>query len=308
MSTSVFRAPASEGSRSHLRRRPRGRLLAWAILVVLLVVTLFPFFWMVRTAFVANQAVFTDFSLIPAEPTLINFRRVLGLTTVEESLAAGGTGAKLDFGLYLRNSLIFTGILAVAEVGISASAAYAFARLRFKGRDLLFTVFLAGMMVPAIFGVLPNFVLIRSLGWIDTFAGVLAPYLLITPFAIFFLRQFFLGIPREIEEAAISEGAGRVRIFLQVIVPMSTAPLATLAIITAVAAWNEFLWPQLVGKDENVRLLNVAVATFAQSSPTTSPDWAGLMAAASLQVIPMVVLLLVVGRRVVNSIGFVGVR
>lgn len=289
------------------RRRPR-HLLAWVTLVVLLVVTLIPFYWTVRTAFLANHDVFTDFSLIPKDPTLVNFKRVLGLATVEESLAAGGSGARLDFFLYLRNSLVFTLVLVVAQVGFSASAAYAFARLHFRGRDTLFTVFLAGMIVPPIFAVLPNFVLIRNLGWIDTFVGLVAPYLLVTPFAIFFLRQFFLSIPREVEEAAILDGAGRGRIFFRVVVPMSAAPLATLGIITAVGAWNEFLWPQLVGKSEDVRLLNVAVAAFAQSSPTTSPDWAGLMAAATLQVIPMVILLVAFGRRVVNSIGFTGVK
>ena len=276
--------------------------------MVLLVITLVPFLWMARTAFVSNQTVLTDFSIVPREWTLINFRRVLGLATVEEALEAGGSGAQLNFLLYLRNSLIFTAILVVAQVGFSSLAAYAFARLHFRGREALFTVFLAGMMVPPIFGVLPNFVLIRSLGWIDTFAGLVAPYLLVTPFAIFFLRQFFLAMPQEMEEAAMIDGAGRVRIFFQILVPMNAAPISTLAIITAVTAWNEFLWPQLVGKDESVRLLNVAVASFAQSSPTTSPEWAGLMAAATLQVIPMVILLLVLGRRVVNSIGFTGVK
>lgn len=299
------------------RRRPRptrrsrhrvGRWLAWVCLIILLALTLFPFIWMVRTAFITNQEVFTDFSLWPDHPTLVNFRRVLGFATVEESLAAGGSGAQLHFFLYLRNSLIFTAALVVAQVGFSAAAAYAFARLRFRGRETLFTIFLAGLMVPPIFATLPNFVLIRSLGWIDTFAGLLAPYLLMTPFAIFFLRQFFLAIPREVEEAAIVDGAGHFRIFTGIVMPMSAAPLSTLAIITAVAAWNEFLWPQLVGKQDDVRLLNVAIASFAQSSPTTSPDWAGLMAAATLQVIPMVILLLIFGRRIVNSIGFTGVK
>ncbi|MGV8912065.1 MAG: carbohydrate ABC transporter permease [Rhodoglobus sp.] len=247
-------------------------------------------------------------SILPEQPTAVNFKRVLGFASVEENLAAGGTGAGVNFFLYLRNSLIFTGVLVIGQVGFSALAAYAFARLRFRGRDAMFTVFLSALMVPPIFTVLPNFVLMRNLGWIDTFAGLIAPYLLMTPFAIFFLRQFFLGIPREIEEAALLDGAGRFRIFTRVIAPMAAPPIATLAIITAVTAWNEYLWPQLVGRAPDVRLLNVAVATFAQSSPSTSPDWAGLMAAASLQVVPMVVLLLVFGRKIINSLGFSGVK
>ncbi len=294
------------------RRRPRpstGTVLSWVALVLLLVATLFPFVWMLRTAFTANSDIFSgSMAVVPEDPTIINFKRVLGLATVEEGLAAGGTGAQVDFFLYLRNSLIFTAALVVGQVGFSSLAAYAFARLRFRGRDLIFTVFLSALMVPPIFTVLPNFVLMRSLGWIDTFAGLLAPYLLMTPFAIFFLRQFFLAIPREIEEAAILDGAGRFRIFAQVIAPMAAPAISTLAIITAVTAWNEYLWPQLVGRAPEVRLLNVAVAAFAQSSPSTSPDWAGLMAAASLQVIPMIILLLLFGRKIINSLGFTGVK
>ena len=293
------------------RRRPitPGLVGAWIALTVLLVVTLFPFLWMIKTAFTSNAAVFAGgLSPIPDDPTLINFRRVLGLATVEEALAAGGSGAEVDFLRYLINSLIFTLILVVGQVGFSALAAYALARLRFRGRDILFVIILCGLAIPPIFTVLPNFVLIRNLGWIDTFAGLVAPYLLVTPFAIFFLRQFFLSIPTEVEEAARLDGAGRFATFWRIILPMASAPLATLAIITAVTAWNEYLWPQLVGRSESVRLLNVAVATFAQSSPTSSPDWTGLMAAATLQVVPMLILLLVFGRRIVNSLGFSGVK
>lgn len=292
------------------RKRPAtGTIVSWVVLGVLFFVTIFPFVWMMRGAFTANNNIFApgDY-LIPDDPTLINFQRVLGLTTVEESIAAGGSGQDVDFILYLRNSLIFTAALVAGQVGFSALAAYAFARLRFRGRDAVFTVFLAGLMVPPIFSVLPNFVLMRNLGWIDTFAGLIAPYLLMTPFAIFFLRQFFLGIPREIEEAAILDGAGRFAIFSRVILPMASAPLATLAIIQSVGAWNEYLWPQLVGRDPSVRLLNVAVATFSQSSPESSPDWAGLMAAATLQVIPMIIVLILFGRRIINSLGFTGVK
>ncbi|GIH25063.1 sugar ABC transporter permease [Acrocarpospora phusangensis] len=295
---------------SGARRRFRpGRILAWTALALLLLVTLYPFVWMLRTAFTGNRAIFNgDYSLIPADPTLVNYSRVLGHATAEESIAAGGSGAEVDFWLYLRNSVIFTLAVVAGQVGFSATAAYAFARLRFRGRDTLFAVFLTGLMVPPIFTVLPNFALVRDLGWLDTFPGLLAPYLLMTPFAIFFLRQFFLGISPEIEDAATIDGAGKIAVFWRIILPMSTAPLATLAVITAVFSWNEYLWPQLVGKDEGVRLLNVALGVFAQSSPTSSPDWAGLMAAASLQVIPVLLLLIVFGRRLVNSIGFTGIK
>ena len=187
-------------------------------------------------------------------------------------------------------------------------AAYAFARLHFPGRDKIFAILLTGMMIPPIFIVLPNFVLIKNLGLLNTFTGLLAPYVLVSPFAIFFLRQFFLSIPREVEEAALLDGANRWTIFSKVVVPICKSPITTIAIIQAVFAWNEYLWPQLVGKEHAVRLLNVALATFQQASPSTKPDWAGLMAAATLQTIPMLILLLVVGKKLVNSIGLTSAK
>ena len=127
-------------------------------------------------------------------------------------------------------------------------AAYAFARLRWPGRDKVFVLFLAALMVPPIFTMLPNFLLIKQLGLLNTYAGIVLPFLFMTPFAVFFLRQFFLGITREIEEAAMIDGAGHFRIFFRIILPMSAAPIATLAILTYIGAWNEYLWPLLVGQ------------------------------------------------------------
>lgn len=286
-----------------------GRIAGWGLLILLLIVTLLPFVWTIRTALTPNSSIFDgNYSLIPSHPTLVNFKRVLGLATPEEAEAAGGTGQPLHFWLYLLNSLLFTAIVSICQVVTSTMAAYAFARLHFRGRNTLFLILLTSMMVPPIFIVLPNFVLMNSLAWINTFQGLIAPYVLICPFGIFFLRQFFLSLPREVEEAAMLDGAGRWRTFATVIVPMAAGPITTLGIIQAVFAWNEYLWPQLIAKEENVRLLNVALAVFSQASPSTSPDWAGLMAAASLQVIPMFILLLLFGRKLVNSLGLTSAK
>ena len=122
-------------------------------------------------------------------------------------------------------------------------AAYAFARLKFPGRDKIFFLYLTAMMIPPIFTLIPNFVLIKNLGWLNTYAGIVAPFFLMTPFAVFFLRQFFLGISREVEEAALLDGASRWKIFRQLILPMSAAPLTTLAVLTYITAWNEYMWP-----------------------------------------------------------------
>lgn len=285
------------------------RIIGWALMALLLAITLIPFAWAIRTALIPNADVFNgDYSPIPQRLTDVNFRRVLGLVSLEEDIAAGGTGAKMYFWLYLRNSFIFTGILVLGQVVTSTMAAYAFARLRFPGRDLIFGILLTGMMIPPIFIVLPNFVLIKDLGLLNSFTGLLAPYVLVSPFAIFFLRQFMLGLPKEVEEAAMLDGAGSWTTFRKVIVPMTSAPITTVAIIQAVFAWNEYLWPQLVGQHHTVRLLNVALAAFQQSSPSTRPDWTGLMAAATLQTIPMFLILIVLGRKLVSSISLTAAK
>lgn len=285
------------------------RILGWITLIVLLVATLLPFVWAIRTALTPNAQIFSgNYSLMPDDPTLINFKRVLGLVSAEEDLAAGGSGAQMYFWLYLRNSLIFTAVLVAGQVLSSTMAAYAFARLRFPGREAIFTIILTGMMIPPIFIVLPNFILIKNLDLLNTFAGLLAPYVFVSPFAIFFLRQFFLSLPKEVEEAAQIDGAGHWRIFSKITVPMMRGPITTVAIIQAVFAWNEYLWPQLVGQDHLVRVLNVALAVFQQASPSTRPDWAGLMAAATLQTLPMLIILMIFGRRIVSSIGLTAAK
>ena len=174
----------------------------------------------------------------------------------------------MNFFTALRNSVIVCTLITVGQVTFCAMAAYAFARLRFPGRDKLFFLFLTAMMIPPIFTLIPNFVLIKNLGWLNTFPGIVAPFFLMTPFAVFFLRQFFLGISKEVEEAALLDGAGRWKIFRQLILPMAAAPIATLAVLTYIAAWHEYMWPLVTGDSENVRVLTVALNAFKSSTPT----------------------------------------
>ncbi len=151
----------------------------------------------------------------------------------------------------------------------------------------MFFLFLTALMVPPIFTVLPNFILIRNLGLVNTMAGMVLPYVLMTPFAIFFLRQFFLGINREVEEAAKLDGAGHFRIFFRIILPMSVPPITTLAILTFINMWNEYFWPLLVGTGEQTRVLTVALGVFKSQTPSGGPDWAGLMAATLVAAVPL---------------------
>ncbi|WP_320776364.1 carbohydrate ABC transporter permease [Streptomyces sp. CRN 30] len=284
-----------------------GRIAAWAVLVAALVATVFPFYWMVRTALTPAADLYTDStSLVPQHPTMINFMRVLGLTSQEEAMAAGGSGAQVDFLRYLLNSVVYSGLIAVLQTLFCAMAGYAFARLRFPGRNAVFGVLIAALMVPPIFTLMPNFVLVKDLGWLNTFTGMVAPTVLMTPFAVFFLRQFFLSVPREVEEAAILDGVGAWGLFWKVVLPMSRGPLLTIGLTTTVWAWKDYLWPLLTGREEETRVLTVALGIFQQQSPNVAPDWTGLMAGSALSVLPVLVLLILLGRRLVESLNFTG--
>jgi multiple sugar transport system permease protein len=294
--------------KSH-RRMGGGRIVAWTALIIIILVTLFPFYWMLRTALSTTNALFSDpAKLLPVEFTWGAFARVLGLATPAEARAEGGSGASVQFFLYLRNSAIFSIVATAGQVFCSALAAYAFARLKWPGRNIVFFLFLTALMVPPIYTALPNFILIKNLGLLNTFPGLIAPYFFMTPFAIFFLRQFFLGISQEIEEAAKLDGAGHWRIFFQIILPMSTAPMVTLAILTFINMWNEYFWPLLVGNDEQTRVLTVAIGVFKSQTPAGSPDWAGLMAATLVAALPILILFFMFAKKVVNSIGFSGMK
>ncbi|HEU4512660.1 MAG TPA: carbohydrate ABC transporter permease [Nocardioidaceae bacterium] len=297
------------GQQPTSRRFSWGKAAAWAAMVLIIVVTLFPFYWMLRTALSTNSALATQpGSLLPVDFTWGAFERVLGLATTEEAIAEGGSGASLNFWVFLRNSVIVATAVTAGQVFFSAMAAYAFARLQWPGRDKVFLLFLTALMVPPIFTVLPNFVLIKELGLLNTYAGIALPFFFMTPFAVFFLRQFFFGISREIEEAAMIDGAGHFRVFARIVLPMSAAPITTLALLTYFQSWNEYLWPLLVGQEENVRVLTVALGVFKSQTPQGSPDWAGLMAATLVAAVPIMLLFVAFGRRVVNSIGFSGIK
>ena len=284
-------------------------VVMWGIVGLILVVSLFPFLWLVRTALTDPEEVYRNTTaLFPDNPTLYNFSRALGMVDLQELLARGGSGQTLNFWLYLRNSVIVTATITVGQVFFSSLAAYAFARLRFPLRNQIFFLFLTGLMVPGIVLLIPNFILIQSLGWIGTFQGIIAPTFLMTPLSVFFMRQFFLSQSIEIEEAALLDGATRFTIFLRIGLPLSGPALATIAILTFVGSWNDYLWPLVVGRDEEVRILTVALGLFRSQQQTSLPDWSGLMAAATLMIIPTLLLFLLLGRRVVNSIQYSGFR
>jgi multiple sugar transport system permease protein len=283
------------------------RWLGYAVLALFAIISLGPIWIAVKTALSDSRTLFSGASsLLPSDPTLFNLQRVLGIANPADPRLAQMSYGKIDFFRALVNSAIFT-ILAVGpQVAFSAMAAYAFARLRFPGRRLIFFLFLCATMIPGIVIYIPNFILIKDLGWLNTYQGMAAPYALMTPFAVFFLRQMFLSTPLELEECARIDGASYFSIFFRIVLPYHRSALATLTIITSLSAWNEFFWPLLVGRSESVRVMAVAINAFRQQQAGGTPDWSGLMACTVLGIVPIFLLLLLFGRKVVESFQYAG--
>jgi multiple sugar transport system permease protein len=280
-----------------------------ALTAVLLFVTLFPVYWVVRMSFTPNRQILSGAAtLLPAQATASNYLRVLGFIDSATAVKLGGSGQKINFLRFLFNSLFVSSLVTFSMVLFSAAGAYAFARLRFPGRKALFGLYVSALMVPSIVMMIPNFILMKNLGWLNTYMGIMAPSLLMTPYAVFFLRQFFLGINRELEEAAYIDGAGRLRIFFRIIIPISATSLTTLSVISFINQWNDYMWPLIVGKDERVRLLTVALGVFRSQTPQGNPDWGGLMAGTTLAIVPTMILFVIFGKKIVNSINFSGFR
>ncbi|MGW2567313.1 carbohydrate ABC transporter permease [Streptomyces sp. NPDC001537] len=291
------------------RRTSFGRIAAWAVMGAILLITLLPFYWILRTALSTNTALAAH----PGDPlpvglTAGGFERALGLQSAKEAIAQGGAGGGLKFWRYLLNSVVVSTLITVCQIFFSSMAAYAFARLRWRGRDKVFGLFLAGLMVPAIFTLLPNFVLIKQLHLVDTLLGIALPTMFMTPFAVFFLRQFFMNVPREVEEAALLDGAGKVRIFFRVLLPMASTPILTLGVLTYITSWNDYFWPLMVSYSDSSRVLTVALAIFRAQTPQTGYDWSGLMAATLIAALPMLVLFGFFARRIVSTISFTGIK
>jgi multiple sugar transport system permease protein len=266
-----------------------GQVPVYFVLAILLLISLAPLFVVVKTAVSPSKTFFTEAEkILPSHPTLFNYKRALGMISNEEAIANGGSGADFNFLIALRNSVIFVGGAAFGQLFFSTLAAYAFARLHFPGRKVIFTLMLAALMVPGVVLFIPNFILIKDLKWLNSFQGQIAPFFLMTPFAVFFMRQFFLSIPTELEESARIDGA------------------STFTILTSINLWNEFFWPWLIAKDSSKYPLTVALQAFRSQQPQGGIDWTGLMAATSLAIIPTVLLVIFLGRRVVESLQFSG--
>ncbi len=277
------------------RRRPRRRRRPRAGTVVLTLVTaplaafwLLPLVWAVLTS-IKPEGETTDIPMewFPDEPTLAAYGKVL---------AAGSIGR------WMFNSLLTAGVTTALVVLLSSMAAYGFARLHFPGRRLLFGVTLAGIMVPPQVLIVPLFSEMTTLRLVDTYWGVILPQIVL-PAMVYILMKFFQGVPVELEEAAVVDGASRWRIFWQVVLPLSRPILAAVAIFTFITTWNNFLWPFIVTTDPQMMTLPVGVASVQGSYGLR---YAQIMASAVLAALPLLVVFLLFQRQIVRGIAHTG--
>jgi multiple sugar transport system permease protein len=292
------------------RRSLSAKIFGWVSLGIICVITLFPIYWMLRTSLSSTRFLFEDpTNLFPTHFTWGGFARVLGLQSLDDALAEGGSGASINMARSFANSLIVATVVTVVQTALSAAAAYSFSILKWRGRDTVFFIFVVALTVPGIFLLIPNFLLIRDLNLMNTLLGIMLPQLFMSPFAIFFLRQFFLGANLSIVEAAIIDGANHFKIFWRIVAPLAMPQIVTLGILQFIGSWNDYLWPFYVGSgDEGSTVLTVALGIFKAQTPQGSPDWSGLMAGALFAALPMVLLMVFFGRRIVGSIQASGVK
>ncbi|HET6597237.1 MAG TPA: carbohydrate ABC transporter permease, partial [Anaerolineales bacterium] len=246
---------------------------------------------MVSTAFKPFED-WLSASWIPVNPTLENFTSIFNDKT-------------LPVVKWFFNSLLIASLFTAAILIIDSLAGYAYARLEFPGKNVLFGLLLATLVMPGIMFLIPNYLTVARLDWIGTIQGVIAPGLS-GVFGVFFMRQFFQTLPRELEEAAYIDGAGIFRTFWSVVLPLARGPIITLGIMTFLTSWNDFLWPLLIlGGDRQDLTLPVGLATL---QGQYNFDYGKLMAGALVLTLPVLILYAVFQRYIIRSISMTGIK
>lgn len=273
---------------------PSPRRLRWPsawhlVLIPLALVMVTPLAWMVMTSI---QTPDEARHFPPVLPSGIHWQNYT------EALAAA------PFGRFFLNTSIVTGVTVLGNLILCSLAGYAFARFRFFGRDVLFVAILATLMIPFQVVMIPTFLIMRHLGLIDTLGALILPNL-VTPFGIFLMRQFFRTLPIELEEAARIDGCSRLGTLIRIVLPLSGPALATLAVITFLYSWNDFLWPLVAIQSEEHMTVQLGLSTF-QGAHSTS--WTLLMAGNVMGVLPMLLAFVLAQRQFVRSIASAGIK
>jgi multiple sugar transport system permease protein len=275
------------------QKKSLGKAIWTIALIVLSLLSLIPFLWMISTSLKTRAEVFTyPPLLIPTHPQWENYLRVF---------------QAFPFARYTLNTAFVTITVTVLQTLSSAMAAYAFARLSFPGRDRLFLLYLGTLMIPGVVTLIPSYILMtdKYLNWINTFAALIVPASLGGAFNTFLIRQFFLSLPRELEDAALMDGASPFQIFFQITLPLSKSILAIVAIFAFIGTWNSFLWPLLMMNTPEKQVLTVGLAAMQGRWNTRWPE---LMAGTLMSTAPIILLLVLFQNYVEEGLSFTGIK
>lgn len=273
------------------RRVPYARLAVYAALVALSIIFITPFVWMISTSLKTGpSSIASPPQWIPDPFVWSNYPTAL---------------RKINFLVALRNTLIYAVPAVVGTVLSCSLVAYGFARIRWPGRDIVFLLLLGTMMLPGQVTFIPLYVIFAKLGWVGTFLPLIIPTFLGNPFFIFLLRQFFLGIPSELSDAARIDGAGELRILTRVIIPLSVPALITVGLFTFIDKWTDFFGPLVYLQDPSLQPLSLALQTFQSAHKT---DWPQSMAASVVITAPLVVIYFLAQRKFIEGITLTGIK
>ena len=296
-------APATASGRARAvrpagpTRRARRQAVLAGVMVVLAVLWLLPAVWVLVTSLkYAENIIRMPPEWIPWPPTLAHYREVLFSSSRTARIGRA----------FLNSVVVSLGSVMVVVI-TSAMAAYPLARMQFRGRNAIFALLVGSLMVPNAVILVPQYVLTQRLGWLSTYQGLIVPEAAMTfAFGVFLLRQFFLTIPRELEDAARIDGAGTWRVFTRIVLPLSQPVLAALAIFAFRSAWNDFLWPLIAVNKPDMFPLPVALALL--RGAYASESYGPIMAGATLSALPLLLVFLVANRRIVEGVRVSGLK
>ncbi len=258
--------------------------------LIILFIWVFPLLWMVITSLhMENDLVSKQFHFLPTSPTFANYLKAFKSTYILK---------------WLLNSLIISGVTMILTLIVDAPIAYAFAKINFKGKNVLFWLVMAGMMVPFQVLIIPLYLQFNSYGLINNFLSVILPRVSL-PIGVFILKQFFEGIPDALEESAFIDGASRFTIFARIILPLGGAALATVTILSFINSWNDFLWPLIAINDTAKYTITVGIANF---QGTHGTQYALILSGAVIASIPQFIFYLVFRKQIVEGIAMSGIK
>lgn len=302
MAQTVTPVPATQpmqpgaSSAARARRKPRQalkRILAHGVLLLFAVAFMLPFYWMIVTSLKTNQQVFTNpIQWLPDPPQWDNYTKAI-------------TYPNFPFLRFLANSVFYSVAVTIGTVISCAAVGYGFARLRFPFREALFYITIATLMIPFIVTFIPTYIIFKNLGMLGGYAPLILPSFLGSAFYIFMMRQFFLGLPNELGDAARVDGAGHFRTFWQVMLPLVKPALMVVAVFTFLGTWNDFLGPLIYLSDNRLYPLSLGLYAFRAQRTT---EWALMMAAATITTLPLIIIFFFTQRYFLEGIKLTGLK